>query len=243
MKFTYKNVGVLLLISFFLSGCLYPKDELTKNKIPYPDQLDMVQAAVERYSELTDGLMPIKTSESDTPIFEKHLIDFNALKQKSVLSSIPGNAFENGGIYQYTIITPDDNPRVKLIDLQTAEVLRKVNIKLDRYRSKKIYPPYGKEVEKGIFYIDYNKIGFKNEQYVTSPFSKENLPIVMDVEGKLYIDYRIDLQRVLGEENPKVEAGDDIRYILTENSPFVPAYSLPYTVSADGEPIFLIDDK
>lgn len=237
MKFTYIKVGLLLLITLFLSGCLYPQNELTQNKVPYPDQLDMVQTAVERYSEITNGLMPIKTSDSDTPIFEKHLIDFNALKEKNVLSSVPGNAFENGGIYQYTIITPDENPRVRLIDLHTAEVLRKVNVKLDQYRSKKIYPPFGKEIEKGIFYIDYQKIGFNSDQYVVSPFSEENLPIVMDIEGKLYIDYRIDLQRALEEHDHQFEEGEDIRYILAEDSPFVPAYSLPYKI-LQGEPVF-----
>lgn len=237
MKFTYIRVGIFLLITLLLSGCLYPQNELTQNKIPYEDQLETVQKAVEQYAEVTNGLMPIKTSDSDTPIFEKHLIDFNALKSKQILSSIPGNAFESGGIYQYAIYTPDDDPRVRLIDLRTTEMLRKVNVKLDQYRSKHIYPPYGKEVGEGVFYIDYEKIGFNNEQYVVSPFTEENLPIVMDVEGKLYIDYRIDLQRALEDHDDQFEGEEDIRFLLAENSPFVPAYSLPYTV-LDGEPIF-----
>lgn len=231
-----------MFISLLLTGCLYPQNQLEQNKIPHEDQLEMVQKAVERYSEGTNGLMPIKTSDSNTPIFEKHLIDFNMMKEKNVLSSVPGNAFENGGIYQYTIITPDENPRVKLIDLSTAEVLRKVNIKLDQYRSKNIYPPYDKEIEKGIFYLDYIKIGFKSEQYVVSPFSNENLPIVMDINGKIYIDYRIDLQHAIEEYGDKYKEGEDIRLLLTENSPFVPAYSLPYTISK-GEPVFLPDVK
>lgn len=240
MKFTYIKVGILLFAILFLSGCLHPQNELSQNKIPYEDQIDMVQKAVEQYADVTDGLLPIKTSDSDTPVFEKHLIDFQALKDKQILSTFPGNAFENGGIYQYAIFTPDEDPRVKLIDLRTAEMLRKVNIKLDDYRSKHIYPPYGKEVGEGIFYIDYEKIGFDNEQYIVSPFSKENLPILMDIDGKLYIDYRIDLQQALEEHEGQYADGEDIRYLLVENSPFVPAYSLPYSVS-DGEPVFKYD--
>lgn len=237
MKFTYTKIGILILAILFLSGCLYPANELNQNKIPYEDQLDMVQKAVEQYSEMTNGLMPIKTSEADTPIFQKHLIDFKVLKDKQILSTLPGNAFESGGIFQYVIYTPDDDPRVKLIDLRTAEMLRKVNIKLDQYRSKHTYPPYGKEVGDGIFYIDYEKIGFDKEQYVVSPYSEENLPIIMDIDGKLYIDYRIDLQRALEEHEGEYQDAEDIRYLLVENSPFVPAYSLPYAVS-DHEPVF-----
>lgn len=238
MKFTYIKLTFFLFILLFLTGCLYPQNEHAQNRIPHEDQLEMMQSAIERYSETTNGLMPIKTSAAGTPLYEKHLIDFGALMEKRALSTIPGNAFENGGSYQYVIMTPEDNPRVKLIDLRTAEVLRKVNVKLDIYRSKKTYPPFGKEVEKGIFYIDYKKIGFKNDQYVVSPFSQENLPLLMDIEGKLYIDYRIDLKRALEEYKHDFVEGDDIRSMLADNAPFVPAYSLPYTISK-GDPVFL----
>src|SRR5699024_12881517 len=57
---------------------------------------------------------------ADTPIFEKYIIDFSVMKENGVLSEIPGNAFENGGIYQYGLITPEENPRVKLIDLRVT---------------------------------------------------------------------------------------------------------------------------
>lgn len=240
MKSKYVNIILFLMIPILLAGCMYPQNERAQNKIPYQDQLDMVQKAVDTYSEQTNGLMPIKTSESDIGVFQKHLIDFFLLKEKSIISVIPGNAFEQGGIYQYTIITPDEDPRVKLIDIRTADTLQKVHVKLDLYRSKKIYPPFGKEVGKGIFYIDYEKIGFKTEPYVVSPYSDENLPILMDIYGKLYIDYRIDLQNAIQAYDHDYKEGEDIRYLLAENTPFVPAYSLPYTILNE-EPVFLIE--
>ncbi|HLR66333.1 hypothetical protein [Virgibacillus alimentarius] len=242
MKYTYVRLFSLLFMLFILSGCLYPQSELSKNQSPNEAQLELVQTAVDKYKEQTNGLVPIKTKESNSPIFQKYLIDFNALKEQNTLAEIPGNAYENGGVYQYTIITPEDNPRVKLIDLRSTEELRKVNIKLEIYRDKHIYPPFGEEIANGIFKIDYKKLGLKSEPSVVSPYSKENLPIIMDTDGQLYIDYRIDLNNALKEYDNHYKKGEDIRTILPENTPFVPAYSLPYTVD-NGEPVFLEQNK
>lgn len=228
----------LFLLIAILSGCLYPKSELAKNKVPYEDQLQMVQNAVEKYRKDKGGLLPIKTKESDVPIYEKYLIDFSLLKEENYISEIPGNAFENGGFYQYTIINPEDNPQVKLIDLRMTEELRSINVKLDIYRSKNLYPPYGEQIDDGIYKLNYEKLGLKEEPAITSPFSQVSLPVIMNTDGELYIDYRIDLNKALEEYDHEYREGDDIRHILAENTPFVPAYSLPYTIK-NNEPTFL----
>lgn len=237
--FTYIKRTSVIFIVLLLTGCLYPKSELTKNEAPNEDQLEIVQTALEKYQEKTGGLMPIKTKPSDTSMFEKYLIDFNILKEKNIISDIPGNAYENGGIYQYTLITPEEDPRVRLIDLRVTEAIRKVSVKLDIYRSKNTYPPFGDEIEKGIYTIDYKELGFSNEQYVVSPYSNKNLPIIMDVDGQLYVDYRIDLTDALETYDHDYKEGEDIRWILADNTPFAPAYSLPYTI-LDGEPNFIL---
>ncbi len=238
MKNTYYIRSLfILLMTVLLAGCLYPQSKLEKNESPNETQLDMVQNSVEKYREQTGGLLPIKTKENDTPIFQKYLIDFNLLKQEHIMAELPGNAYENGGIYQYTIITPEDNPRVKLIDLRMTETIRDINVKLEIYRNKHLYPPFGEEVADGVYKIDYEKLGFKSPLYVVSPFTKENLPVVMNTEGKLYVDYRIDLNNALEKYDHNYKEGEDIRYLLAENTPFVPAYSLPYTVH-NGVPVF-----
>lgn len=239
MNSTYIRTILIFGMVLLLTGCLYPKNELSKNKVPNEDQLELVQTAVQKYQEQTNGLMPIRTKPAETPVFEKYLIDFNVLKENNVLSTIPGNAFENGGIYQYVLVTPEDNPRVKLIDLRVTEELRSVNIKLDNYRSKYTYPPFGEEVAKGVYTINYQSLGLSHEPYVVSPYSNENLPIVMDASGQLYVDYRLDLNNALETYEHEYEAGEDIRYLLADHSPFVPAYSLPYTIQ-DNEPVFLL---
>ncbi|MFC2948304.1 hypothetical protein [Virgibacillus sediminis] len=241
MAYTYGRIILGLLLVLILSGCLYPDSERSENKQPNEQQLAIVQNAIEEFREQNNGLLPIKTKENDTPIFQKYLVDFTALKEANALSEIPPNAYEGGGYYQYTLITPEDNPRVKLIDLRNTESIRSVNVQLNGYRNEHIYPPYGREIAEGVYTLDYESLGYDAMPTVVSPFSGENLPIVMDVEGQLYIDYRIDLKNALDKYEHNYSKGDDIRWLLAENTPFVPAYSLPYTIQ-DGEPAFLLEE-
>ncbi len=238
---TYMKLGIILIITLLLlTGCLYPESELAKNQIPHEDQLKTVQTAIDQYQEKLGGILPIKTKTSDTPIYEKYVIDFSLLKEEGLISEIPGNAFENGGIYQYVLIDVEDDPTVKLIDLRTTTDIQNVYVKLNIYRNKHIYPPYGENIGKDLFTIDYEKLDLSAEPTVVSPYTQNNLPLVMDVNGDLFIDYRADLMQLLGEQEHSFENGDDIRSIFTDTSPFVPAYSLPYTIE-DGEPTFFIE--
>lgn len=221
-----------------LSGCLYPESELEQNQVAHEDQLETVQTAVEQYKEDNQGRVPIRTKPSDTPIFEKYLIDFTELKESNTLAETPGNAYENGGLYQYTLITPEDNPRVRLIDLRMTENIRMVNVRLDAYRSENLYPPFGEKIGDGLYTIDYEALGLDSRPTVVSPYSQENLPIIMDTNGALYVDYRIDLNQALNDYDHNYEEGDDIRYLLADHTPFVPAYSVPYTTE-NGEPVFM----
>jgi len=234
----YPLIFVCMFTMIILSGCLFPQDELSKNKVPNEAQLDMVQTAVEQYKEETDGLVPIKTKENDVDQYQKYVIDFSLLKERQLLSEIPGTAYENGGVYQYTMVTPEDDPRVKLIDLRISQKVQELNRKIDIYRSKNMYPPFGKQVGPGVYQINYKKLGYQEEPYIVSPFSNENLPLVFSEEGEVFVDYRIDLRKALEEYDHDFQEGDDIRPILDEHFPFVPVYSLPYTVE-NGDPIFL----
>lgn len=220
----------LLSIVFLLSGCLYPSSELAQNQVPNEEQLKMVQEAVLQYQEQTDGLMPIKTNPSDVPLYERYIIDFTKLKEAQLLNEIPGTAYENGGIYQYIIITPEENPHVKLIDLRMTEKIREINVKLDIYRQKNLYPPYGEQVAEDVYELNYEKLGIKERPTVVSPFTQQELPILMTTDGELIVDYRHDLQVAVEQFDVNLEEGEDLRLILEENYPFVPAYSVAYTM-------------
>ena len=238
MKYNTHILLTLIVMSLFLTGCLYPDSELEKNQIPYEDQLEAVQTAVDNFAESKNGIVPIRTKPNDTPIFEKYLIDFTPLTEGAFLSEIPGNAFEEGGVYQYVLITPEENPRVRLIDLRITEAIRGVNLRLQTYRNEHLYPPFGEPLTENLYTIDYEKLGLESLPTVQSPYSNNNLPIIMDVDGNLYVDYRIDLNNAIQEYDHNYEEGEDIRFLLAENTPFVPAYSVEYTIK-NNEPVFM----
>lgn len=232
-----RSAVLLAVLAVILSGCMFPQEQRSKNSAPNEIQLQSVQLAVEQYKEDTNGLVPIDTKPGDTPIFQKYVIDFSKLKETGLISDIPGTAFENGGHYQYVLLHPEDNPTVKLIDLRIAEGLREVQYKLRIYRNRNLYPPFGEEIAEGIYKVNYKKLGLETAPYIESPYSENKLPIVMDVQGNLYVDYSADLYTELRKGSHNYQNGEDIRYLLADNYPFVPVHSLPYTVK-NGEPVF-----
>ncbi|WP_243290072.1 hypothetical protein [Bacillus sp. FJAT-47783] len=223
-----------------LSGCLYPEGKLSKNEVPYDTQITSVQTAVNNYQEQNNGLLPIKTRDMETPIYQKYPIDFNKLIPE-FLPEPPGTAYENGGVYLYVLVDVEENPTVKLIDLRIAEQIREINIRLEAYKQTNGYPPFKEEITQGVYSIDYKKLGYSELPQVLSPFSNEYLPLVIDSNGEVFVDYSIDLYKALQKGGGKLKKGEDIRSILVEDSPFVPAFSLPYTVNEANEPIFLIN--
>ena len=94
-----------------------------------------------------------------------------------------------------------------------------------------------------VYAVDFEAMGFKEPLTVPSPYSDAILPIVIGGDGIFYIDYSIDLNRMLKEKTQTVKQGEDIRFLLTDNYPVLPAYSLPYTVNEDNEPIFMNKSK
>lgn len=223
-----------------LGGCLYPDDQLKQNQVPYKDQIAAVQTAVNQFQTDSGGLLPIKTRDMSTPLYQKYPIDFNKL-MPSYMQEPPGTAFESGGVYSYVLINVEKAPTVKVIDVRMADKIRDLTLRLDMYReSNSGYVPFGKVLGKGVFALNYKKLGLDQEPYVESPFTGHNLPLIVNQDGKLFVDYSSDLYAEMKETKEKLQAGQDIRSILMEHSDFVPAYSLPYTIdSKKDEPVFL----
>lgn len=228
------QLSLLILIAILLSGCMYPESERVENQRPNEEQLASVQAAVEQFQETTGGLLPIKTRDQDVDQYIKYPIDFEKIVP-AYLSEIPPNAYENGGLFQYVIMDVEENPTVKLVDLRSAEKIRELNIKLGANG----YGPIADQVAENVYKLDYKIMGYKEEQTVPSPYSNVNLPLVATGDGSIYIDYSIELNRILQEDKPDVKPGEDIRYLLVDKFPVLPAYSLPYTVNEKNEPEFL----
>lgn len=232
------KLGILLAITIvLLSGCLYPKEDLAQNKIPYKDQIQSVQTAVDQFREDNGGILPIKTKEADTPIYQKYLIDFKKISPK-YLAEPPGNAFESGGVFQYVLVDVETNPTVKVFDLRIAETIRDINLRIKSTG----YPPYKEEVAKNVYTLDYKQLGYKEPPVAVSPYTNQNLSFVITGHAEVFVDYRPDLYQVLKNTEQHLKPGEDIRPILVKDSMFVPAYSLPYTVKSEtNEPVFMED--
>ncbi len=236
MKLLIRLMSVILVFTL-LTGCLYPEERLGQNRVPYEDQLNNVQNAVIEYRK-DNGVLPIANRDQGTPIYVKYPIDFGKLVPR-YMQEPPGNSYENGGVYQYVLFDVEKDPKVKLVDLETVEQVKDYKTKLRLYIQKHKYPPYDKVLANERYTLKHKELGYKEQPTVKSPFTGNHLPLIVDNKNNVYIDYSMDLYQALEKKEHNYKKGDDIRDILVEDSPFVPAFSVPYTVE-DGEPVFLL---
>ncbi|SDE15805.1 hypothetical protein SAMN04488126_10483 [Bhargavaea beijingensis] len=228
---------ILLMVTVLaLSGCMYPDSERSGSTIPYEEQLRAVQSAVEQYQENSGGLLPIKTRDQDVDAFIKYPIDFSKIVPAH-LEKIPSNAYETGGIYQYVIIDVEENPTVKLVDLNGPERIRELNLR----KSVNGHVPIEEMLTKDVFLPNFSAMGLKEAPTVKSPYSDRELPIILSSDGNFYIDYTADLHDAVADKKADVESGEDIRHILYDENPILPAYSLPYTVDEEDNVIFMTE--
>ena len=232
----FKFIAIVTILITFLAGCGYKSGYEPENLLPYEDQLNAVQTAVNSFREDSNGLLPIKTRNMDTDQYIKYPIDFSKIIP-SKLGQAPDNSFEAGGIYQYVLMDVEDNPTVKLVDLRIADTLRDINYR----KGINGFGPVAETISEGVFKLDYKKMGYSSELSVQSPYSDTQLPIVATGDGQVYVDYSIELNRLLQETEDKIEPGEDIRFLLTDKFAIVPAYSLPYTVNDKNEPVFMLN--
>lgn len=229
--------SLFLATTLLLSACMYPESERAESQIPHEDQLISVQDGVNKYRDASGGLLPIKTRDMDVDQFIKYPIDFAKIVPAH-MSKIPPNAFETGGIFQYVLTDVEENPTVKLVDLRVAEAIRSVNIRKSANGGK---APIAEIIADNVYRFNYSVMGFKEEPTVTSPYSGRELPMVINGSGEVFVDYSMDLYSALQEYDGELKEGQDIRFLLYEDSPIVPAYSLPYTIDENREPEFLTD--
>ena len=236
MKKAFNMFLLLLSFALILTGCMYPEEKLSQNQIAYKDQIQSVQSAVDQYREANGGLLPIKTKGQTTPIYQKYPIDFKKIAPE-YMAEPPGNAFESGGVFQYVIVDAETDPKVKIFDLRIAETIRDINLRVKAHG----FPPYKEQIAENVYTMDFKKLGFKEEPKALSPYSGQSLPYVVTGNAEVYVDYRVDLYQALENKKNKPEPGKDIRNLLVEDSDFVPAYSLPYTIEpGTNDPIFLV---
>nr|WP_251130124.1 hypothetical protein [Exiguobacterium sp. s141] len=215
---------------------MFPDSNRVDN-VPYEDQLTSVQTAVDSFKETT-GVLPIKTKPAETPLMERYPIEFARLVP-GYLADPPVNSFEGGGLFLYVLVDAETDPTVKLIDLRVTERLQTLQTNINAFRAKEGKFPFDGSVGKNQFTIDYDLIFVSEEPTVPSPYTDTELPIYVDGTGQLFVDYRTDLEAALKNTDVEPKVGEDIRYLLYNDSPFAPAYSQGYTINEQGEVEFL----
>ncbi|WP_339190858.1 hypothetical protein [Bacillus sp. FSL K6-1003] len=234
--------AMLFVAVIFLSGCLYPHERKSSvQATPYQDQLKLVQSAVDEFQKANGGLLPIQTKDMSTPLYQKYPIDFNRLAPR-YMAEPPSTAYESGGDYQYVLVDVEDNPTVKLIDVKMAEKIRDIKLRVQMYRQEHKYPPYQDVLARDLFTLDGKKLGEADSLSVTSPISGNSLPLMIDGDGEIYADYRTELVSCLKKSKKTFKPGTEIQDMIWEETPFVPAFSVKYTVNDKQEPVFLEND-
>jgi hypothetical protein len=233
---------MIFVAVIFLSGCLYPHERKSSvQATPYQDQLKLVQSAVDEFQKANGGLLPIQTKDMSTPLYQKYPIDFNRLAPR-YMAEPPSTAYESGGDYQYVLVDVEDNPTVKLIDVKMAEKIRDIKLRVQMYRQEHKYPPYQDVLARDLFTLDGKKLGEADSLSVTSPISGNSLPLMIDGDGEIYADYRTELVSCLKKSKKTFKPGTEIQDMIWEETPFVPAFSVKYTVNDKQEPVFLEND-
>ncbi|MGV6970121.1 hypothetical protein ACWA17_01035 [Bacillus halotolerans] len=234
--------AMIFVAVIFLSGCLYPHERKSSvQATPYQDQLKLVQSAVDEFQKANGGLLPIQTKDMSTPLYQKYPIDFNRLAPR-FMAEPPSTAYESGGDYQYVLVDVENNPTVKLIDVKMAEKIRDIKLRVQMYRQEHKYPPYHDVLARDLFTLDGKKLGEADSLSVTSPISGNSLPLMIDGDGEIYADYRTELVSCLKKSKKTFKPGTEIQDIIWEETPFVPAFSVKYTVNDKQEPVFLEND-
>ena len=234
-----KRLYAVAMSAMLLAGCgglaASPEEVRVQQQVSEAD-LIAVQQAVDAFKTET-SVLPIKTTEHDTNVYIKYLIDFQKLVPKH-LASTPDNAYERGGIYQYVLYDVERNPTVKLVDLHAAERIREINLRVLVQK----YPAFGEQVTPYIYTLDYAKMGL-DELTVPSPYSTTHLPIVVTTTGEPIVDYRIDFQWLVDEGVIEAAPGDDLQQLVAQQMDVLPAYSVPYTVDENGDVVFMYDGQ
>ncbi|MFB5661660.1 hypothetical protein [Alteribacillus sp. HJP-4] len=235
-----KIFSMAILSLLILSGCMFPESERAENQVPYENQLASVQQAVEQYRE-DNGVLPIQNRDENIPEYQKYVVDFRKMMPR-YLQEPPGNSFESGGPFQYVIIDPEEEAEVKVIDLRVMNEIQAFEREIQAYIKKNEYAPIKEAVGPNVYKIDMERLDYHREAKVESPYFNTTLPLLINQNGKVLIDYSIDLNIALREHEHNFEPGDNIMPVLTDNYPIVPAFSVPYTIDNNNEPEFLETD-
>jgi hypothetical protein len=219
---------VLILIPLLLSGCVYGNEIKQQNAPVTGEYISVVQGAVDQYIK-RNGVPPIQNKAEDTPIYEKYLVDFTKLRNYNMISTVPTNAFENGGKAIYVLVNIETKPQVKLMDLPSYQQMLELQRQVDAFIKKNKKLPKDEAIAEHFYRLSTDKLSLKKAQ-IQSPYSRQLLELVIHDSGRIAIDYTPELLKAMNKSG--LQQSDDskldLRSVLVEQAFFVPAWSYPY---------------
>ncbi|CAM3394145.1 hypothetical protein MALU111345_02595 [Marinicrinis lubricantis] len=229
MKRRLMSAAVAVIFLFALTGCLYPDEQRQAHVRPSQEYITLVQIAVNQFQEKS-GVLPIKNSTMETPIYEKYVIDFKKLMERNLLNEPPPNAFESGGNDYYVLVHVEEEPTVKLMDIAAMQSVIDIQRAVDSYRSEhggRI--PAAEALTPGWYSIDYDLLKMKPLQ-IPSPYSVQSLSLMVnEATGDVMIDYSSEMMKLIQQQGKvSFPEGEDLRELLVQSSPYIPVRSYPY---------------
>ncbi|MCH5586464.1 hypothetical protein MK805_16105 [Shimazuella sp. AN120528] len=231
MKQHVFRLGTIMIGFLLLTACMYPQEE-RQQLADIGNHVARVQAQSEQYLQQHKTL-PYKYSTDDRKFTSHYLVDFQLLPE------IPMTAYEKGGDFLYVYVGAEGKqPLVRLFDLRVNDEVEKVQLAVNNYKSKnKSFPIRSKE-SNGFFDVDLEKLHMSDIKIPSPYFSEANLPILMDKNGRIFLDYRGDVTRLIQTAKQKPSTQEDLRLFMAKNSLFVPAFSPVLKVGKQGEILF-----
>jgi hypothetical protein len=219
---------MIIMSLMLLSGCVYGKEIRQQNAPASDEYIAVVQGSVDKYIK-HNGVPPIQNKAEDTPIYEKYLVDFNKLRNYNLISSVPANAFENGGSAIYVLINVETKPQVKLMDLPSYQQMVELQREVDLYIKKTGQLPKRDSVAEHFYLLAGDKLPQKKTQ-IQSPYSRQLLNIIIHDSGRIALDYSPDLLKAMNKSGLQQVYDEkiDLRTFLVDQAYFVPAWSYPY---------------
>lgn len=229
----YKYIFLLLSL-LVLGGCFYPA-ERRQQVSDLPTHIAQVQSAVELYQQ-QNQFLPYLYKEEDRKLTTKYLVDLKAVSGYG--AAIPPTAFEKGGNFLYVLTDLERKPLVRVYDLRVGDEMDKLETAIRTYQKTNGKLPIQQQGE------HYHQIDFAalhmDPIYIPSPYHVGmKLPVIMDDQGRVYVDYRTDIARFLQEKKEPPAPDEDLRLWLSRIGPFVPAYSAPVQLMDNQEPKLL----
>ncbi|MFC7750448.1 hypothetical protein ACFQWB_10985 [Paenibacillus thermoaerophilus] len=235
MKRQILRAAMALALLLGTSGCLYPNEMRKENQMTPQESLTVVKNAVESYRNAT-GVLPIRNKPADTPLYEKYPVDFKLLTERGFLGTIPGIAYENGGRGVFVLVDPEEDLKVRLIDVLAYQTVQYVQARVTEYNASRRQLPLGEPLEgaEGFYSINYKQLGISEEKLM-SAYSGHSLQLILHQSGRVGIDYGPDLALHLRKSGKTPPPDKNLLDLLVEETPYAPAASFPYRL-VSGEP-------